>query len=264
MNQDTVKKNLLKIHACTEDFTVIFSGKKCQKVNGLYKPDKKEIIIHNRNFNNDEAGENLLFYTAIHEQAHHIMFTELKKKSARSHTALFWATLDDLADIAEKKGLYKIAIDTDTEKLINEAHEISCEIAMLQKKLGQTLARLNEKCREKGIRFEDIVERKAQIAKKTADKANKAYTMNLPGSIGVDIQEAVLRERDEDVREVMINAGQKGKSVEQVKRTKTGPVDHEDETVSLMKEKTRLERTIESLKRRLYEVEEQLTTKGEL
>jgi hypothetical protein len=256
----------LKLHDCTEDFTVFFSGRKNKKVNGLYHPEKREIIIHNRNFKTDEAGDNLLFYTAIHELAHHVMFTELKKKSAKSHTALFWATLDDLADIAEKKGLYKIAIDKETEKIINEAHEISCEIADLQKKLGKTLARLNEKCQEKGIRFEDIVERKAQIAKKTADKADKAYQNKeyLPDGIGIDIQEAVLRERDGDVREAMINAGQKGKSVEQVKRTRTGPVDQEDEEVSLVKEKARLERTIENLKRRLEEVEEQLTAKGEL
>jgi Zn-dependent peptidase ImmA (M78 family) len=66
MNQDQVKEKLLKLHDCTEDFIVIFSGKKSKKVNGLYKPDKREIIIHNRNLDND----NLLLYTAIHELAH--------------------------------------------------------------------------------------------------------------------------------------------------------------------------------------------------
>jgi len=260
MNQDTVKKNLLKLHDCTEDFTVIFSGKRSNKVNGLYKPGKNEIIIHNRGFENNEAGDNLLFYTAIHELAHHIMFTEYKKKSSRSHTPLFYATLDDLADIAEKKGLYKIDIDKDTEKLISEAHDISCEIAGLQKKLGQVLAQLNERCQEKGIRFEDIVERKAQISKKTVNKAGKAFQMNLPDDIGVDIQEAVLREPDEDNRKAMIAAGRKGKSVEQVKRSLTAEAGKDDETESLMKEKGRIERTIANLKRRLNEVMERLNS----
>jgi hypothetical protein len=148
MNQDQVKSNLLKLHDCKHDFTVIFTGKKSKKVNGLYKPDKNEIIIHNLNFINDDGStnDNLLLYTAIHELAHHIQFTELKQKSVRAHTALFFATLDDLVDVAEKKGLYKMAIDDETQKLIDEAVEISCEIAMLQKKLGHVLVRIKEVC----------------------------------------------------------------------------------------------------------------------
>jgi hypothetical protein len=190
MNQDDVKKNLLKLHNCTEDFTLIFSGKKSNKVNGLYKSDKKEIIIHNRNFEDTETGNNLLFYTAVHELAHHIQFTELHQKSVRAHTALFFATLDDLVDIAEKKSVYKMPIDKDTQKLIDEAKDISCEIVALQRKLGQVLLQLHETCEKKGIRYEDVIERKAQIARQTEKKAKKAYNLNLSEEIGVDMWEA--------------------------------------------------------------------------
>jgi hypothetical protein len=61
----------------------------------------------------------------------------------------------------------------------------------------------------------------------------------------------------------MIRAAQKGKSVVQVKRTPAGPIEHEDETVSLIKEKRRIERTIAFLNRCLEEVIEQLQSRGE-
>jgi fructoselysine-6-P-deglycase FrlB-like protein len=109
-----------------------------------------------------------------------------------------------------------------------------------------------------------VLERKVQIHRNTAIKANKAFQINLPENIGADLQEVILNEKDKAAQSAMIKASQKGKSVEQVKRVKTAPVEHEDETVSLIKEKSRLERTIKTLTRRLDEVAEQLQTRGEL
>jgi hypothetical protein len=264
MSQDTVKKNLLKLYDCKEEYTVIFSGKRSGKVNGIYRPATKEIIIHNRNFHGSGGiNENAIMYTAIHELAHHIQFTEYGKKSARTHTALFYSIMHDLADIAEKKGLYKTILDSDTERLVEEARDLSCEIAKLQKKLGEVLSRIHQYCLDNGIRYEDIVERKVQIHRNTAVKANKAFKVNLPENIGADLQEVILNEKDQAVQSAMVKASQKGKSVDQVKRTKTAPVDNEDETVSLIKEKSRLERTIKTLTRRLEEVAEQLISRGE-
>ncbi|MCK4514270.1 MAG: hypothetical protein KAU31_03380, partial [Spirochaetaceae bacterium] len=71
MNQDQVKEQLLRLEDDTEEFFLIFSGKRSKKANGLYHPDTREIILHNRNFESDTA----LMYTAIHEFAHHIHFT---------------------------------------------------------------------------------------------------------------------------------------------------------------------------------------------
>jgi len=263
MNQDNVKKNLLKLYDCKEDFTVIFSGKKSKKVNGLYKYEKREIIIHNRNFDNDDKGNNLLFFTAMHELAHHIQFTEYKQKSARAHTQLFYAVLDDLADTAEKKKLYSIEVGKDTQKLIDEARNISIEIAELQQRLGKVINALHKNCEKEGVRFEDVVERKVQISRQTMQRAKEADFLSL-NNVGVDIQEAAIKERNEDKRTAIIHAGTKGKSVAQAKRETAVPVSGEDETVSLVKEKRRLERTIETLKHRLEEVEEHLKSKGEL
>ena len=65
MNQDQVKEKLLQIDGEVADFSVVFSGKTSKKVDGLYHPEKQEIVIHNKNFEDDNA----LIYTAVHEFA---------------------------------------------------------------------------------------------------------------------------------------------------------------------------------------------------
>ena len=61
MNNDEIKERLLKLEETSIDFTVTMSGKESPKVNGLYKPETHEIILHNKNFKSD----NQLIYTAI-------------------------------------------------------------------------------------------------------------------------------------------------------------------------------------------------------
>ena len=75
MNNDQIKEILLSIEETDIDFTVTMSGKESKKVNGLYKPDNHEIILHNLNFKSD----NQLIYTAIHEYTHHLVTVEQEK-----------------------------------------------------------------------------------------------------------------------------------------------------------------------------------------
>jgi hypothetical protein len=254
MNQNEVKERLQKLHESTTDYTVIFSGRKNRKVNGLYKIASKEIIIHNKNFAND----NCLMFTAIHELAHHIINTETKRKGSRAHTQLFWATFHDLVDKAEAAGIYAPDIDAATRKLIDDVRDISKQIADLQRKLGHMLIRVNEVCGEKGLRYEDVVERKAQISKQTMKTSIAAYNMG-DEDVSADIQTEAAKERNEDKRDAILAAGHEGKSVVQAKKTTAPPLLREDETVSLIKERHRIERTIEALTRRLEEVVEQIT-----
>ena len=53
MNNEQIKEMLLQIEDTKIDFTVTMSGKESKKVNGLYKPDTHEIILHNLNFKSD-------------------------------------------------------------------------------------------------------------------------------------------------------------------------------------------------------------------
>ena len=88
MNQDQVKNILLQIEDTSLDFSLVFSGKASRKVNGLYKPETREIILHNKNFAND----NEMIYTAIHEYTHHKQCEkEGAARSTRHHTQAFWA-----------------------------------------------------------------------------------------------------------------------------------------------------------------------------
>jgi predicted SprT family Zn-dependent metalloprotease len=270
MNQEEVGRRLAGLHECREPFTVIFSGKKNNKVNGSYIPAVCEIIIHNRNFNADEAGENVLFYTAMHELAHHIQFTEYGQKGTRSHTKLFHAILDDLADKAEELGFYRIrdmnCLDYEIEDLICQAQTITQGIAKLQRELGAVLRKLDGACAVKGVRYEDVVKREIQISLETAQKAIKTAALDLPGSISADVQEAIAGERDEDKRKAMAAAAQAGRSVAQVKRAGSPPAarTNESEAENLLREQRRLIKAIEELQRRLKDVMTRLHTPGGL
>ena len=72
MDNAKIKELLLDIQDTKLDFTVIQSGKESRRVNGLYKPDTHEIILHNKNFKTD----NEMIYTAVHEYAHHLLTEE--------------------------------------------------------------------------------------------------------------------------------------------------------------------------------------------
>lgn len=271
MNQDMVKELLQKLHESPTEYKVIFSGKKSKKVNGLYKwgpeTETPEIIIHNRNFLREDGSQNeaALMWTAIHELTHHVLITEMGQKSTRAHSQLFWATFHDLVDKAESVGIYTPEIDEDVQKIIDEAREISKQIAELQRQLGQVLLRAQEVCREKGLRYEDVMERRAQISQSTMKNSVAAYEMGYQ-DVGADIQTEAAKQRNEDKRDAIIAAGHEGKSVVQAKKATTTPVrtpDGEDETITLMKEKRRIERTIESLKHRLEALNERLEERGE-
>ena len=90
---------LMRFKRTKLDFTVIQSGKESRCVNGLYKPDTHEIILHNKNFKTD----NEMIYTAVHEYAHHLLTEEALATmgdtalpNARVHTQAFWAKFNEL------------------------------------------------------------------------------------------------------------------------------------------------------------------------
>ena len=127
MNQDQVKTKLLELDKSVEDFTITFSGKKSKKVDGLYKPDIREIILHTENFGND----NQLIYTAIHEFAHHIQFTKSSIPiSIRAHTNKFWNIFHNLLFDAESKGIYENVFKKDNPPT-GAGNEINTEGAVI-------------------------------------------------------------------------------------------------------------------------------------
>jgi len=264
MTQDQVKEKLLAVEDAPQEFAVIFSGKKSKKVNGLYKPGSREIIIHNRNFSDD----NLLMYTAIHEYAHHLhACARGGHLSARAHTAEFWAILHGLLEKAEKKEVYhdvfsdpaesdasrelKILTDTIKKKYLTENGN-------LVKELGQLLLKAHELCSAIGGRYEDYIDRVLRIPRQAANLAVRMHQYNLNPETGADNMRFLAGIPNGETRLAAENALIAGRSPDTVKIAARQKPEEEDPRIRLEKEKTRLERTIASLTKRLEEVEREL------
>ena len=271
MNQEKVKELLLSVEDAPMDFSVIFSGKKSKKVYGLYKPDTREIIIHNRNFlggsGGKEADENLLIYTAIHEYAHHLhACARGGHLSPRAHTAEFWAILHGLLEKAEKKKIYRNLFSGSKELeeltgLIRKKY--LTDNGNLVKELGQLLLKAQDLCSSVGGRYEDYIDRVLCIPRQAANLAVRMYQYNLNPKTGPDNMRFLAGIANEEKRQAAESSLLGGKSPAMVKTAlKQNPItesEDEDPRLRLEKEKLRLERTIASLSKRLVEVEKELS-----
>jgi len=268
MNQDQVKEKLLSLEEPTLDFQVVFSGKKSQKVNGLYRSDTREILIHNRNFETGTPrGDNLLLYTAIHEYAHHLhACARGGTLPSRAHTAEFRAILHRLLEKAESLGVYKNVFDDEGElsKLTETIREKYLrENGELLKGLGSHLLKARQLCEAAGGRFEDYLDRSLCIPRTAANMAIKMYQFNIDARTGPDNMRFLAGIRDDEERQAAEKALLDGNSPDKVKmalRSQTAP---RDPVKELEKEKQRLERTIAALTKRLEEVEEKLNAPPE-
>jgi hypothetical protein len=258
MNQEQVKSKLLAIEDAPMEFSLIYSGKKSNKVNGLYKPESREIIIHNRNFTDD----NLLLYTAIHEYAHHLhACSRGGTLSVRAHTSEFWAIFHGLLEKAEAKKIYRDVFSGSPElaELTETIREkFLFENGSLVKEMGKHLLRAHELCTAVGVRFEDYVDRVLRIPRTAANMAVKMYQYNLNPQVGADNMRFLAGIKDDEDRMAAENALMGGKSPDTVKMAVRGKTEDADPKLRLEKEKLRLERTIESLTRRLEEVKREL------
>jgi hypothetical protein len=265
MNQDKVKQKLLAIEDAPLEFSLIFSGKKSKKVNGLYKPGSREIIIHNRNFQPDDAGQNLLLYTAIHEYAHHLhACSRGGTLSPRAHNTEFWAIFHALLEKAEKKKIYSDVFSVSPEllKLTDVIRDKYLKNnGELVKEMGKHLLKAHNLCTGIGVRFEDYVDRMLRIPRTAANMAIKMFEYDIAAEVGADNMRFLAGIRDGDERKAAETALIKGKSPDSVKIQVRNKNREEDPVVMLEKEKTRLERTIATLNKRLDEVKKELKEK---
>jgi len=260
MNQDQIKSLLLSLEDTALEFSVTMTGKKSKKVNGLYKPDTREILLHNKNFDD----ENQLIYTAIHEYGHHLICErEGVLQSAKSHTTAFWACFHELLERAEKAGLYRIGVEKSDElsKLTEEIRKkYLAENGRLMNELGKLLMKAHALCNEVGVRYEDYIDRVLCLPRTAAKAAVKVSAMGVNPSLGYETMKIVASQPTPEKRAAAEKQFNAHRSPDTVKVNLARRVEDEDPKERLEKEKRRLEKTIAMLQSRLDHVEQSLST----
>lgn len=265
MNQDQLKTLLLRLQPAAEDFAVIFSGKKSRKVDGLYRPDTREIIIHNRNLEHPRE----LVYTGIHELAHHIQFTTAALPvSGRAHTAAFWNIFHTLLRRAEEQGSYESVFTSNPDFIALTAtikNEILAAGGGLVRKLGRCLLQAQELCRRHHVSFEDYLERVLNLHRSEAALSLKASALDLDPALGAENMKLLTRINKPEERERAGTELLSGRlSPAQVRsRFLQEPNDESEPLELLEKERSRLEAQISRLKQRLAEVESRIAASHE-
>jgi hypothetical protein len=261
MNQEQIREKLLQIRDTDEYFTVILSGKKSRKVDGLYKAESREIILHNKNF----AGDNELMYTAIHEYAHHLQFTSSPiPVSTRAHTTHFFSLFHSLLYEAEALGIYANPFER-IEEFVVVTRRIRDKVlavdGQLMKELGGLLLEAQELCERHHASFHDYLDRVLRLPRAAAASIIKTRTLDLDPRPGFETMKTLSRIGDPDLRKEAEQALLGDKSLDMVKeqlRQARAPDGARDPMEQLAAEKRRLERQIERLRRRLDEIERKL------
>ena len=259
MNNDQIKKALLSLRKTDVDFTVILTGKKSKKVHGLYKPESREILIHNKNFKN----ENEMMYTAIHEYAHHLQFTTTAAPiSARTHTTAFWNLLHTLLFRAEEIGVYQNPFETIEEfraltKRIRD--RFLTQSGTLMKELGGLLLEAHTLCERHGTSFPDYLDRVLALPRASAHLIMKSHALDLEPAVGFENMRSLVAIRDPADRSRAQEELQAGHSPDMVKARYSAHKPPRDPRLALEAERQKLEATIERLTRRLKEVAKRLS-----
>ena len=268
MDNEKIKEMLLDISPSSLEFTVTQSGKESKRVNGLYKPDTHEIILHNKNF----KTENELVYTAVHEYTHHLIAEEqlalngsYYMPNAKVHTENFWVRFHSLLKIAEEKKYYSLDIEASpelkelTEKIRKEYLEVN---GKLMQEFGRLLAKAHELCQNANIRYEDYIDRVLCLPRNSArDITRVGAVSDINPSIGFDNMKMISAIKKSDERssaQEKILSGESPATVRSLMKNKCQS--ETDPKQKLEKEKNRLTKTIAQLQQRLEFVEESLAS----
>lgn len=267
MENEKIKEILLDVEDTQLDFTVIQTGKESKKVNGLYKIETHEILLHNKNFKSDNA----LIYTAVHEYTHHVLTEELINEtgnpmppSVKVHTQKFWSRFSGLLEKAEQKGHYILGLEKspELEKLTEDIRKNYLTVnGKLMQEFGKLLSRAFELCEAADIRYEDYIDRVLCLPRTSAHDIMQLGAVQVNPALGYDNMKIVAKIRDPDKRAAAEEDFLSGKSRATVQSglKKSRSDDEDDMKTKLEKEKNRLEKTIASLTSRLEMVEEKLS-----
>jgi hypothetical protein len=261
VNSDQIKEQLLKIRNTDEYFEVVLSGQQSKKVNGLYKSETRELVLHNKNF----ASDNELMYTAVHEYAHHLQFTSSPVPiSIKAHTGEFWSLFHGLLYAAERQGIYSnpFEIIEDFDELTRRIREKILSVnGELMKELGDLLIQAQKLCEKHHTSFTDYLDRVLRIPRTSANTIMKTKLLNIDPRLGYENMKTLTRISDPETRKEAEKALLEEMSPDMVKREylRTVNVKPADPLEQLIAEKNRLERQINRLQHKLEEISQKLT-----
>ncbi len=262
MNQDFVKEQLIRIEEPIEHFDLIFTGKSSKKVDGFYRPDERKIYIHNKNMNTD----NQIIYTAIHEYAHHLHVTSSNAPTSnRCHTKEFWNIFHTLLQKAETLGIYQnpLEIDEELNKLTKEIKEnFLRQNGELMKSFGEKLVQAQNICRLRSISFADYADRVLGLGRNFAKNVIQVSVADIDPSIGFENMRTIASIPRGEKRNAAIEAIKEGHSPDQIKVAFAKEPNQAAKSLSiedrLKAEKSRLAKTIDSLSKKLSDIEHRL------
>lgn len=266
MDNDSIKNLLLDIQESELEFSVTMTGKESTRVNGLYKPDTREILLHNKNFKTD----NELIYTAIHEYTHHLINEEqiqatggkFPPSQSKSHTNYFWAKFHSLLAVAEEKGYYKLdlSLSPELDELTKQIREKYIEPnGKLMMELGKELIKAQALCESANIRYEDYIDRILQLPRTTVKSVKKVGMLPAEdAALGFENMKIVAGCKKVDDKAKAVEAIKSGKSPDSVIAMMKKKAKEIDPKERLEKERDRLQKTINELTHRLEFVEESL------
>jgi hypothetical protein len=261
MTQEEVKEYLLQLEPGIKNFKVVFSGKSSKTFHGLYYPDTCEILIHNKNFTDDNA----LMYTAIHEFAHHVQSVEKGEDvqyERRPHTIAFRNTLHQLVSKAESLGFYKNLFDVnqDFQELTRKIKDqYLAKNGSLMKDFGRLLIEALDLCQQYQASFEDYVERVLSLHQSQARMVMKMYALDIDPKLGYDNMRIVASVNDDEQRRTVQEMLVSGQSQDVAKTfIKEHKPKSEDTLQKLEAEKKRLQKTLDLVTKKLEAVESKL------
>jgi hypothetical protein len=260
VNSDQIKEKLLQIRDTDEYFEVVLSGKKSKKVNGLYKSESRELVLHNKNFSSD----NELMYTAIHEYAHHLQFTSSPVPiSIKAHTGEFWSLFHGLLYDGERQGIYTNPFDVigDFDELTRRIREKILSVnGELMKELGDLLIQAQKLCEKHRTSFTDYLDRVLRIPRTSANTIMKTKLLDIDPRLGYENMKILTRISDPHTRKEAEKALLEDMSPDMVKREYLGTINQKptDPLQQLTAEKNRLERQIHRLQQKLEDIARKL------
>jgi hypothetical protein len=221
-----------------------------RNTNGQYLPYTRSIVINNRK--GQFANGNLIMYTGVHELAHHVCMADKGDTSTRPHNKLFWGVFHNLLEGAEAAGYYRRNTDAEIEEAAGRARGVDRQIAALRRELGNMLIDIQGLCLDRGVRYEDVIERDIGLSRATWKAVVKESALSAfpeAADMGQDAQALAVKRDGPCLAEIMRGVLAK-KSIVQIGM---GPEPRAvDPLTALEIEKEEIDKRIKSLQGRLF------------